>query len=118
MFVLFFTIVFIAELIVVAKVISVLQKCDSQVQEFNNQIIQINPEFKKGVEGAQKAVTSLTGGVGLFNKFIDKKKYELIRLAAKAALAVLFVIVIKKIPNKKLLTVIDMVFMFEKFLQT
>jgi hypothetical protein len=49
MFVLFFVIVFIAELIVASKIIQIIKKADAKICTVNEQILSARPQIKKGI---------------------------------------------------------------------
>jgi len=117
MLILFFTIVFIAELIVAEKAISWIKQKNLVVCEINQQITEIKPLIDKGVISAKNGVCSLTNGMCAVSKFILSKKREGIKILTKIVFAGIMLIVLKKMPNKKILTVVDVLFTFANLLK-
>lgn len=117
MFILFFTIVFIAELIVVAKLISVLKQADATVLEINSQVNETKPQISQGMTCAKEGVKVVTKGVGALATFVESKKKESFKIAVKLILSIVLLLLLKKFPNKKLLTVVDVLFALSNILK-
>lgn len=117
MLTLFFTIVFLAELIVAGKIVSVIKQADANVCAINTQVCEIKPQLKKGMQSAASGVKAAANGVGLVNKFIDKRKRELYISLIKGILSIVIFIMIKKYPHKRCLTIVDVLFTFDNILK-
>ena len=117
MLTLFFTIVFIAELIVAGKVISVIKQADGTVCEINSQVSELKPQICKNLEGLSKSVEAATKGVGTINQFLDKKKRDLYISLLKGILGLVVFVLLKKYPHKRWLSVVDLVFTFDSLLK-
>lgn len=114
MLIIFFTIVFIAELIVIAKIISLLKKANNTICEINSQLKEVKPLIKKGIADAKNGVSGITSGIGGFSKFIDKKKKDILKILLKGGIVLIVFIAFKKFPNKRILTAFDWAFTLGK----
>ena len=110
MLILFFTIVFIAELIVTAKVVSILKQTSSSINEVTEQLVQTKPAITEGLSAAKKGVSTVTKGVGSISTFIEGKKKDAFKFAIKGVLALVLLIFLRKLPHKKVMTTIDVLF--------
>lgn len=113
---LFFTITFIAEIIVTVWVVSKLKKWDRAVLEMNNQVLDYQPvlldkltKIKTNVNKSMVALKSLV-------TFIGETKGECKKLFSKNFLSALGCLILK-IPFKQILTILDVIFMLKKFLK-
>lgn len=59
MFVLFFVIVFIAELIVASKIIQIIKKADAKICTVNEQILSARPQIKKGITSVRIEINKI-----------------------------------------------------------
>ena len=98
MLTIFFIIVFIAELIVAGKVISVLKECSATVCSINNQVTE-------------------TKSAGLMTKFLEKRRRDAIIALTKGVAGIVIFLLIKKYPNKRLLSVVDVIFSLDNLLK-
>lgn len=113
---LFFTITFVAEIIVGFWVVSKLKQWDKAVLEKNNQVIACQPvlketltEVKANVNKSMLALTSLV-------TFIGETKGECKKLFSKNFLSALGCLILK-IPFKQIMTVLDVILTVKKFLR-
>lgn len=110
MLILFFTIVFIAELIVAGKVISVLKQASSSVQNISAQFDETKPAITNGITAAQKGVFAMSKGLDSFSVFVDGKKKEAFKYLIKGIIAVVLLVFLKNLPHKKVLSAVDVLF--------
>ena len=117
MLILFFTIVFIAELIVVGKVISVIKQASSSVNEFGARLEEVKPAITSGVVTVKNGVSSVTKGLGAFSLFVENKKNEVFKYLVKGILALVLLVFLKKLPHKKVLSFVDILFALNNLLK-
>ena len=117
MLIIFFTIVFIAELIVIAKILSLLKRANDSICEINSQVIEVKPIIKKGLSDAKKGVSGMTSGVDGFSTFVKKKKKDIIIFAIKGTVAIILIFALKKFPNKRCLKFVDNLISIGNFLK-
>ena len=82
MFVLFFVIVFIAELIVASKLIQIIRNLDEKVCAVNEQITLANPQIKKGFLTTRLEINKILLSLTQIQIKLKKKqeKYKLVLL--------------------------------------
>ena len=112
----FFVIVFIAQLIVTAKIISVLTQASAAVCNINNQVTELRPVVVSGLSSASGGVKSAAKGVGFVTKFLEKRKRAVLVSVIKCILGITIFMLIKKFPHKRYLSFIDVIFNFENLL--
>lgn len=110
MLILFFTIVFIAELIVAGKIISVLNNVRASVNDVNNQVTEAKPVISDGMRVAKNGVSTVTKGLGNLSSYISGKKKEALKIAVKGLVALVLLLFLRKLPHKKVLTAVDILF--------
>ena len=76
MFVLFFVIVFIAELIVASKIIQIIKKADAKVCTVNEQILSARPQIKKGITSVRIEINKIHLSITQIQIKLKKKKEE------------------------------------------
>lgn len=106
----FFIVIFIAELIIFEKIISVIKNCTKSVQKINNQVEEIKPVITKHLTTAKSGVNSVTKGVSSASKFLTKRKMQVLIALTKGAVALILFLILKKMPNKKVLTAVDLIY--------
>lgn len=117
MLILFFTIVFIAELIVTAKVVSILKQTSCSINEITEQLVQTKPTITEGLSTAKKGVSSVTKSVGSISTFIEGKKKDAFKIVVKGILALALLIFLRKLPHKKVMTTVDVLFALSNLLK-
>lgn len=117
MLTIFFTIIFIAELIIACWVISVIQKLDRKVCEMNQKVLDFQPVLKERICKFQIAVNTVLLGIDYFAQFITKKKDECLNYLSKNIITAILFLVLNT-SGKKVLTFVDLFFSFKKFMQT
>ena len=110
MLILFFTIVFIAELIVVGKIVSILKQASCTIKEINEQVLETKPVISNSLNAAKNGVTTVTKGVGSISTFIEGKKKDAFKIVVKGAVALVILLFLRKLPHKKVLTAVDILF--------
>ena len=110
MLILFFTIVFIAELIVAGKVISILKQVSVSVNEISNQLDEVKPTITQGVVAAKNGVAVVTKGVNGISSFVESKQKEVFKCLVKGIVALVLLVFLRKLPHKKVLSVVDVLF--------
>jgi len=116
MLILFFTIIFLAELIVAGWIISKIRLADNMVCTFNTQLTGVQPRLKENLIKTKEAVTILHAKFDCIIKSISDKKNHcenLIKNKALVHLGLWFV----KLPYKRLISIIEMFFTIGKFLK-
>ena len=83
MLTIFFTIIFIAELIIAGWIISAILKADKCVCEVNQKVLDFQPVLKEQINQFQIAVNTVLLWVDYFAAFVTKKKEECISVCSK-----------------------------------
>ena len=76
MFVLFFVIVFIAELIVASKIIQIIKNADAKVCTVNEQILCAKPQIKKEITSIRIEINKILLSITQIQIKLKKKKEE------------------------------------------
>ena len=76
MFVLFFVIVFIAELIVASKIVQIIKKADAKICTVNEQILSARPQIKKGITSVRIEINKILLSITQIQIKLKKKKEE------------------------------------------
>lgn len=113
---LFFTISFIAEIIVCVWIISKLQKFDKQVLEMNKQIVEFQPELKQALAKTKTTVNKTMTAFRSLVSVIGNTKGECKKLFSKNFLSALGCLILK-IPFKQVLNILDVIFVLKKLLK-
>ena len=116
MLVVFFTIVFIAEIIVTVWIISAIKKLDTKVLKANLAINQISPEIISAVSLMRASVEIISTKFGATVDFIEEKKCSCFTTLQKGILTTLL-FHFTKIPGKKLFTIIDTLLTIRKIVK-
>lgn len=115
MLTLFFTIIFIAELIIAFWIISIILKCDKAVLDANQKVIALRPVIKSRINDVKMLINTAFLGIDYFAQFIEKKKNAVINALSKnIIIAVLFIVL--NTGGKKALTFLDWTLSFVKFM--
>ena len=94
MLTIFFIIVFIAELIVAGKVISVLKECSATVCSINNQVTETKSAVSKSVQSVSSGVKSAAKTAGLMTKFLEKRRRDAIIALTKGVAGIVIFLLI------------------------
>lgn len=76
MFVLFFVIVFIAELIVASKIVQIIKNADAKVCTVNEQILCAKPQIKKEITSIRIEINKILLSITQIQIKLKKKKEE------------------------------------------
>ena len=113
----FFIIVFIAEIIVAGKVISVLKDTSSKICEINSQVLEAKSAVKQSMKSVGSGVKSAAKGVGFATKFLEKRRRLAIISLSKAVLGIVIFLLIRKYPHNRILSVVDVIYSFDNLLK-
>jgi len=116
MLVLFFTIIFIAELIVTTWLISLIINLDKTVCELNQKVLTIQPEIKDNIQITKNIISQILSGLDCFTKFISTKREDC-KNALKQNLLSTIAGFILRIPVKKIIALINIVLTIKKFIK-
>jgi hypothetical protein len=109
----FFTIVFIAELIVLEKIISSLRKLNNAVCDINSKILEFQPKIKDDIKALRITISGVLGKLDCFVTFVAKKRTDCGKQISKNLLLKILGFILR-IPAKRILTVLDIVLMIRK----
>ncbi len=116
MLTIFFTITFIAELIIAGWIISVILKLDKIVCTTNQQVTDYRPILQENLTktkaGVNKTLTALTK----FVTFINEKKCECKDAFEKNIITSILCIILK-LPFKKIISALEVALMLKKLLR-
>lgn len=76
MLVLFFTIIFIAELIIAGQIIALIQKARQNVCQINKTVTDIKPELERNICDIRIAINTVLLRITGVHGFIDKRKED------------------------------------------
>lgn len=113
---LFFTIVFIAEIILAHWIISKLIKLDNCVKNFNSQVLEYQPTLKTNLQNARCSVNKAMLVLANIVTFINAKQSQCKTLFSKNILSVIGCSVLK-IPFKQMFSVLDTILTLKKLLK-
>jgi hypothetical protein len=116
MLILFFTIVFIAELIVLEKAVSSILKLKKQVCDLNTQVIAFRPQIKTGIKDVRVALAKILSKLNCFVTFVVEKRIDCGE-NIKRTLATKVLAFILKIPVKRIWAIVNTILTIRKFLK-
>ncbi len=114
MLILFFTIIFIAEIIIAGWLISKIRKLDKIVCEFNFRILPLKDLFKEKIILEKEVLTSFNQKVKGWNDFVDKKKNQYLKIHPQMIMTIASFIL--KNDWKKVVLIFDIIFGIKKLL--
>lgn len=117
MLTIFFTIIFIAELIITIWVVTYIRKLDMKVTQINQNVIDFQPVLKDSVCKFKIAVNTVLFGVDYFAEFVAEKKEQCVN-ALSHNLIVMVLFLILNTGGKRILALIDLFMAFNKFIKT
>ncbi|MBQ8669231.1 hypothetical protein IJ472_05590 [bacterium] len=115
MLVLFFTIIFLAELIVAGWVISKIMSARKYVCELNQQVTDIQPVIKENIDKTHEGLTKTLNSLRTFINFLAEKKGQCSNLMKRNILSTT-VAVILKLPFKEILSALEVILKVKKIL--
>lgn len=113
MLTLFFTIIFLAELIVANWIIFNIIKLDKHVKEINIQITEYQPILRRSIQKVNGKLTKSLNSLNCFVTFIADKKQECKELCSKNILSSLLCIILK-LPFKQILSALEVILAIKK----
>ncbi len=113
MFILFFTIVIVAQLIVTYHIVSYIKALDKKVCAINQSVTEIRPQIVSQITTFKSMITTVSKKLDCFNDFVVEKAQDCEK-AIKKNLITTILFYILKIPGKRILTIIDIVMMIKK----
>lgn len=116
MLTIFFTIIFIAELIIAGWIISALQKADKYVCEINQKVINIQPVLKRQINQFQITVNTILLGVDYFAAFLTKKKDECVNVCSKNIITTVIYLFLNT-GGKRVFAFVDLLIALVKFIK-
>lgn len=116
MLVLFFTVIFLAELIVAGWVISKINKARIFVGEINQQILEIQPMIKTNLSRAHEVLSKALESLNSFTKFLAEKRGALGTLVNRNIFSTAIAVALK-LPLKEILSLLEVVIKLRKLLK-
>lgn len=116
MLVLFFTIIFIAELIIAGWLVSCIVSVDKKVCALNQEVLTIKPQIKDHISKLRATINKVLGGLNCFVDYVAKKSSDC-KESFKKGLITKIVLFILKIPARRIVTIIEMAMSLKKFLK-
>lgn len=117
MLVVFFTIVFIAEIIVTCWFVSKIKKLRNKVAGINLAVNQISPEIISGITQTRAVAETISTKLGITVNFVEEKKCDCVDALKKGLLTTLM-FNITKLPGKKIFTMIDLFLTIRKIVKS
>jgi len=113
MFILFFTIVLIAQLIVAYHIVTYIIALDKKVCAISQTITEARPQIVNQVTSFKSIIKTISKNLDCFNDFVIEKSKDC-QTALKKNLITTILFYILKIPGKRILTIIDIIMMIKK----
>lgn len=113
---LFFTIIFLAELIVASWIIAQITKARRLVCEVNQQVSDIQPLIKTNIEKAHEMLSKTLASLEAFMKFLAEKQGELGTLVNRNIFSTAVAVVLK-LPFKEILSLLEVIIKVKKILR-
>ena len=116
MLVLFFTIIFIAELIIAGWLIGGIASLNKKVCALNQEVIDFQPQIKTCLENLRAKTNKVLSGLECVTDFVSKKK-DFCKESFKKNLTTNIILSVLKIYAKRLVTLIEVAFAIKKLLK-
>lgn len=116
MLILFFTITFIAELIVAEKVISWVRNTNQKINTINNQVLEIKPTIQEKLSMFHENVTKVKIPLCNIALFVTDKKDTCTKFIEKDIFSEILAIFLK-IPFKQIISTIELIITIRKLLK-
>ncbi len=116
MLTLFFTVIFLAELIVTSWIISKIRKADDAILAYNKIITEYNPQLKNDLQKIKETVITLHSKLECFTTSVTNKAENCKKLIKNKYLTE-FVMWLMKIPYKKIITVLEIILTIRKMIK-
>lgn len=112
----FFTIIFLAELIVAGWLIAQISKARKLVCEVNQQVLDIQPLIKTNIEKAHDMLSKTLASLEAFMRFLAEKKGQFGTLMNRNIFSTAVAVVLK-LPFKEILSLLEVVIKVKKILR-
>lgn len=116
MLTLFFTIIFLAELIVANWIISKIVKFDNKVKETNIQILEIQPILRKYIRSTHYKLTKALNSLNCFVTFVADKKHQCKELCSKNIITSIVCLIVR-LPYKQIFSALEVILTIKKILR-
>lgn len=116
MLTIFFTIIFIAELIIAFWVISLIQKCNRLVCEANKKVTNCRVVIKRKICDIRISINSALLAMNNFSEFVNKKKDDLNDILSKNLFTTVLLMILNP-GGKKIFALINFFLSVKKFIQ-
>ncbi len=108
MLMIFFIIVFIAEIIITVQIINLIMKADRCILSVNEKVLSFQPELKKNVETVGIFVKKFANVVRTTELFYEKQKNRYKNLLIKNILTLIIFLMLNK-NGKHAITIVDII---------
>lgn len=115
MLVLFFTIIFIAELIIAVQVITLIQKARQNVCQINQTVTDMKPEIERNICDVRIAINTILLRITGVHGFIDKRKEDYKKIFSANFLTKIASFILSN-DWKKILMAIDVILTIKRFI--
>ena len=116
MLILFFTIIFLAELIIASWIITQITKARRFVCEVNQQVTDIQPLIKENIDIAHEKLSKTLASLEAFMKFLAEKQGELGTLMNRNIFSTAVAVVLK-LPFKEILSLLEVIIKVKRILK-
>lgn len=116
MLTLFFTITFLAELIVAHWIISKITRFNKRINTVNEQMLKYQPILRRNIQKIHNKLTKSLDSLNCFVKFIADKKHECKELCSKNIITSI-VCLIAKLPYKQIFSALEVILAIKKILR-
>jgi hypothetical protein len=110
---LFFTIVFIAELIILERIISGIVRFDKKVCNMNCKVLTFQSKIKDDIKLLRSVINAVLDKLDCFVTFLATKRTDCGKQIKKSLLMTVLGFILR-IPTKKIMTIVDILFMVRR----
>lgn len=115
MLVLFFTIIFIAELIIAGQIIALIQKARRNVCQINQTVTDMKPEIERNICDVRIAINTILLRITGVHGFVDKRKEDYKKIFSANFLTKLASFILAN-DWKKIFLALDIILTLKKFI--
>ena len=116
MLTLFFTLTFLAELIVANWIITKIIKFNNQVKEINVRVIEYQPLLKRSIQKTHGKITKSLNSLNCFVQFVADKKHECKELCSKNIITSIVCLIVK-LPYKQIFSALEVILAIKKIIK-
>ena len=114
---LFFTIVFIAEVIIALQLVSLINRADKAVLALNSKVIEYSPKVKNAIIDVRILINKALLGVYNLAQIIEKHKTKVKKSIVKNIFTTILFLMLSS-NGKQILTTVDLVFTAVEFIES